>query len=355
MFVLHIAKIQTNLDNGVNAVVPKHVAEQGKYVTTALLNINNVKIDGVDQLKYEGAENFPGYLGAPYDRPDLVVFHEVNVIEYISLYKRLKKLGIPYIIVPHGEITEQALKKKWLKKKIAYFLWFNGFIKNAKAIQCLSNGEYEESKTKCRKFISSNGTDIPMESKLYKGEAGMRLLYIGRLDWIHKGIDMMINAIGSIQDYARDNKITLDIYGPDFFGRREKIESIIKENHVEDIVSVQDSVFGEEKKEIILNHDVFIQTSRFEGQPLGILEAMSFGMVVIATKGTNFVENIKECNGGYDAGNSEPEIAGAIRTAFEGKNQWAVLGRNAKEFVNEKYNWEAMAKRALTEYGRYIG
>lgn len=354
MIVLHIAKIQTNLDNGVNAVVPKHVIEQGKFADTALLNVNNVRIDGVLQLKYTGAKSFPGSLDKPFDKPDLVVFHEVNVIEFIALYKKLKKAGIPYIIVPHGEITEQALKKKWLKKKIAYFLWFNRFIKNAKAVQCLSNGEFDKSKIKCNKFISSNGTNIPQESKQYQGEAGMKLLYIGRLDWVHKGLDMMINAIGSIQDYARANEITLDIYGPDFYGRREKIESIIKKNNVDDIVKVHNPIFGDEKKKIILNHDVFIQTSRFEGQPLGILEAMSFGMAVIATNGTNFVENICACNGGYDAGSSESEIADAICKAFETKKQWPILGENAKEFIRQRYNWESMAKIALVQYGRYV-
>lgn len=355
MIVLHIAKIQTNVDNGVNAVVPKHVTEQGKYAETALLNINNVRISGVNQLRYDGSDTFPGSLPAPFNKPDIAIFHEVNVIEFIELYKKLKKAGIPYIIVPHGEITEQALKKKWLKKKIAYFLWFNRFIKNAKAIQCLSQGELAESKIKTKKFISSNGTNIPRESKQYKGGSGMKLLYIGRLDWIHKGLDLMINAIGSIQDYARKNGITLDIYGPDFFGRREKVECIIAKNNVEDIVHIYDPVFGKVKTDIILSHDVFIQTSRFEGQPLGILEAMSYGMAVIATNGTNFVENIKECNGGYDAGNTESEIAAAIRTAFETKNKWSELGCNAKKFVKDKYNWEDIAKKTLVQYGRYIG
>lgn len=355
MVILHVAKIETNVDNGVNAVVPKHVAWQGKYAETALLNVNNVAIDGVRQLKYVGADSFPEALSQPFDKPDLVVFHEVNVIEFIALYKKLKKAGIPYVIVPHGEITTQALKKKWLKKKIAYFLWFNGFIKNAKAVQCLSQGEFDESKIKCNKFIASNGTDIPSESKRYNGGAGMKLLYIGRLDWVHKGLDLMINAIGSIRDFARENAISLDIYGPDFFGRREKVESIIEENNVRDIVKVHDPVFGEEKKEIILSHDVFIQTSRFEGQPLGVLEAMSYGMPVIATKGTNFVENIKECDGGYDAGETESQIADAIRTAFETKSRWQKIGNNARKFVNEKYNWDTMANKAIAQYGRYIG
>lgn len=354
MIVLHIAKIQTNVDNGVNAVVPKHVAEQGKYAETALLNINNVQIPGVKQLRYDGNDAFPGSLPAPFNKPDIAIFHEVNVIEFIGLYKKLKKAGIPYVIVPHGEITEQALKKKWLKKKIAYFLWFNSFIKHAKAIQCLSQGESNSIKIKCERFISPNGIDIPCEQKKYEEFNGMKLLYLGRLDWVHKGLDLMINAIGQIQDYARNNNITLDIYGPDYIGRKQKIEEIIAENKVEDIVKIYSPVFGEEKRKVMLGHDVFIQTSRFEGQPLSILEAMAGGMAVIATRGTNLVDNIDECNGGYNAGSDEKEIAEAIKTAYATKTEWSEKGNNAREFVQKKYNWEGTAKNALSTYGRFI-
>lgn len=354
MIVLHVAKIQTNLDNGVNAVVPKHVIEQGNYAQTALLNINNVSIGGVKQLQYNGSESFPESLEAPFNRPDIVVFHEVNVIEFIQLYKKLKKAGIPYIIVPHGEITEQALKKKWLKKKIAYFLWFNSFVKNAIKIQCLSESEQSRVKLTKNTVVIGNGTDIPVRTKTDFSEKGLRLIYIGRLERHIKGLDLLIGAMAKIADFARENGISLDIYGPDVLGRKADIQSLIDENGVEDLVKIYDPVFGEAKENALLSHDIFIQTSRTEGLPLGVLEAMAYAMPVILTKGTSMMESMEKCDGGYSAGSTVEEIEKALIKAYSDKKDWSKKGNNGRKFIIENYSWAKIGKEETEKYGLYI-
>lgn len=354
MIILHIAKIQTNLDNGVNAVVPKHVIEQGKYADTALLNVNDVKIDGLKQLKYKGSDNFPAYLDKPFDRPDLVVFHEANVIEFISLYKKLKKDGIPYIIVPHGEITAQALRKKWLKKKIAYFLWFNAFIKNAEKIQCLSDNEQRRVKITENTFVIGNGTDIPVKTKTGFSAKGLKLIYIGRLERYIKGLDLLVEAMSEIADFARKNGIVLDIYGPDIMGRRADIQSLIDEKNVGDLIKICDPVFGEEKEKELLAHDIFVQTSRTEGLPLGVLEAMAYGMPLILTKGTSMMECLEGCDGGYAAGSTSEEIKNAIVKAFDDRSNWGVKGGNGRNFIIKNYSWEKIGKEEVERYNKFL-
>ena len=354
MIVLHIAKIQTNVDNGVNAVVPKHVAEQRKYAETAMLNINNVQIPGVKQLRYDGSDAFPGSLPVPFNKPDIAVFHEVNVIEFIGLYKKLKKAGIPYVIVPHGEITEQALKKKWLKKKIAYFLWFNAFVKNAKKIQCLSLSEQNRVRLTDNTVVIGNGTDIPEISKSEFSDKGLKLIYIGRLERHIKGLDRLIEAIAGIADTARKNGISLDIYGPDVFGRRADIQSLIDNAGVGDLIKIYDPVFGDKKEKALLEHDIFIQTSRSEGLPLGVLEAMAYAMPVILTKGTSMMEDMKKCDGGYPAGDSVEEIKNAVLNAFSDKKEWKQKGDSGRKFIIENYSWAKIGKEEIEQYGKII-
>lgn len=354
MKILHIARIGTNLDNGVNVVVPMHVAEQSKFSTTALVNLNNVQIAGVCQLPYNGKDDFPYSQLKVFGRPDLIIFHEVNNFEYIALYKKLIKEKIPYIIIPHGEISKEALKKKWLKKKIAYFLFFNKFIKNALAVQNLSKGEYDKTFIAKNKFISPNGIAIPAECKSVRQGEGMRLLYIGRLDWVHKGLDRMINALGVIRDFALKNHITLDIYGPDVMGRKAVIQEFTQKNELSDIVKIYDPVFGDAKREEIFNHDVFIQTSRFEGQPLSVLEAMAYGMPCILTQGTNLIEEALSQECAYAAGETPEEIGETIKKAFYDRCSWEEKGAKARKYITENYSWDKVAETTVAEYKKII-
>ena len=117
MVIVHVAGVNTNMISGVNAVVPQHVKAQSQFAQVCLVNVRNINVIDDDlKCEYKGAKNFPDYLPAPFDRPDIVVIHEVNNFESVKLYKNLLSRHIPYVIVPHGENTRGALKKKWLKK-----------------------------------------------------------------------------------------------------------------------------------------------------------------------------------------------------------------------------------------------
>ena len=350
MKILHIAKISLNRDNGVNVVVPKHVAAQSAFADTAFINLNNIFVKGINQLSYKGVKNFPDNIAAPFNRPDLVVFHEVNNIEYIALYGKLLKKGIPYFIVPHGEISAQALKKKWLKKKIAYILFFNRFIRKAAAVQSLSTGEYDATVIAPRKFVSPNGIDLPQAEKQTFSDRGMKLLYIGRLDWVHKGLDRLIDAMGCIQDFARENGITLDIYGPDVSGRRAVLEKFVDKNGVADIVKLNDAVFGDQKRDRIMDHDIFIQTSRFEGQPLSVLESMAYSMPAILTAGTNLMSEVVGADCGYGAGDAAEAIGEAIKKAYGDRSDWVNKGRRARQYVARNYSWQKVAAETVEKY-----
>lgn len=349
MVILHIASIGESLTSGVNVAVPLHIKAQMELAQVLLVNIRNINVAGDIQCEYKGAESFPDYLPEPFNKPDIAIFHEVNYIEYIRLYKQLLKRRIPYIIVPHGCITKTALKKKWLKKKIAYTLWFNRFIKKAAAVQCLSENEAKESVIAENKIIVPNGMELHEQKPVHSGREGMKLVYIGRLEFV-KGLDLMIKAVGKIAGYMRENKITLDICGPDINGRLATIKGYIEEENVWDIVHTHPPVFGEEKARVINDGDVFIQTSRSEGLPLGILEALSYGMPVIVTKGTQLMGQVTESNCGYAAGDCAESIADAIKQAFDTKDKWAELGIAARAFIEEHYEWSKIGKQSVRRY-----
>ena len=339
MVVLHIAKMQNNPASGVSAVVPNHVKAQSQYATVGLLAFAEYCPDNVDNCFVYSQDFSLENLDAPFNKPDIVIFHQVYVTEYIKIAKQLRKKKIPYIIVPHGSLTVEAQKIKRLKK-IAGNVLFRPFIKHASAIQCLSEKELNNTKFKATKFIGTNGCLTPVKQKSSFNKDKVKFVYVGRLDYHIKGLDIMLDAFKLLMNSPYKDECELHIYGPDYQGRYAHLEQMIAERSLNEIVTLNPGIFGVEKENVLLDSDVFIQTSRTEAMPMGILEALSYGLPCVITTGTTMGDFVKNQNAGWVADTNPQSVFENIVQALDEREALGEKSNNAKDVIRQNFAWE---------------
>ena len=117
-----------------------------------------------------------------------------------------------------------------------------------------------------------------------------------------------------------------------------------------DVLKANDPVFDDMKHSVLLGTDIFISTSRFEGHPMAVIEAMAYGIPCILTKGTNMLDKLVQYDAGWETELDSKEIGKTIITAIDEKEQIIEKGTNAKKLVEENYTWNIVAKKTVENY-----
>ncbi|WP_018337419.1 glycosyltransferase family 4 protein [Butyricimonas synergistica] len=357
MNILFCSSIYANKDTGLYWSIPNQVRAQGKYDNVFWYNLWMGETEEWEATNYYySLQDYPSGrlkdLPAPFDYPDLVVFETVYIFAFKAIVFDVWKKNIPYIIIPRSSLTAPAQKIKPVKKWIGNLLFFGKFARKALAIQYLTENEYKESGDKWNKnhVIIGNGITLPSNRKEVFSQKGLKGVFIGRLTLYHKGLDLLVEACNEVQDKLRKAGCSIHIYGQDREGVIEYLDNYVRKKHLDDIVFYHyGAVFGTEKEKVLLDNDFFILTSRLEGHPMALIEALSYGLPCLVTQGSNMREEIENVDAGWGAEVNIDSIAKGLLKILSEKALLDFKSKNAIVLA-ERYNWDRLALRAHREY-----
>ena len=340
---------------GVSWSVPAGVLAQKQFDRVMWINYTDSHMGHWDATEvYYTISDMGGklelkYLPSPFEKPDVVVFEGFYSFPEVRFSWELRRKSIPYIVIPRGSLTKQAFHnhnwRNYLKKKIASFFIFRPYTRHALAVQFLTKQELEDSGNSWTKhpIIIPNGFDNPVNTKTSFSERGLELIYIGRPTIHQKGLDLLIDACIRMKKELRDNNVHISLHAPEKNDYKQLV-CMLKDANIPDVLTLKPSVTGKEKEKCLLNSDVFVMTSRFEGHPMGLIEALAYGLPVVVTPGTNMAKEIANSDSGWVCDGTVEGICEALKAVVSDKALLMKKSANAKKLASD-YRWDNLAKQ----------
>lgn len=255
----------------------------------------------------------------------------------------LRKLGYKWIYVPHGMLEPWSMKQSRWKKTIYFFLVEKRLGNYANVIRAVSKNEQLNLQRHFRQPIElvENGVDVEPWRK--KDCCEQVFLFLGRLHY-KKGIVPLVQAWRNIM--TSTNKKLL-IAGPDE-GELDKIVPLMDKRNMQYL----GPVYGEQKKDLLTRSHYFLLPSHSEGFPTSVLEAMSFGLIPLISKGCNF-ETVFVKHLGY---NIEPDVSSIEKCLLhiQEKKFDNDLSEANRDFVYNAYSTTVIAQKLITLYSSIL-
>jgi glycosyltransferase involved in cell wall biosynthesis len=198
-----------------------------------------------------------------------------------------------------------------------------------------------------RSVVIHNAVDLAAAPRSRHDRATPRLIAVGRLK-APKDFLTLIRALAGLSNQGYEALIVGD--GPD----RTAVEAEIRRLGVEDRVQLA----GERSDvpELLAASDVFVLSSRSEGLPVSVLEAMAAELPVVASRVGGLAELVDDgATGILVPPGDEPALAQALERLVEDRELRQRFGAAGRARVESSFDLSAFRRAHLELYDRQLG
>lgn len=263
------------------------------------------------------------------------------------------RAGIPYIVAPHDPYHPSIFAQNRHLKWPYWYLRERPMLRQARAVQVLDfrHSEWLRAMAVQTPVIEAvNGyapEDVHPESVLqWRLEGPPKLLYLGRIDYHNKGLDVLLDAFSQMLGQT-DAQLTLQ--GPDWGDRGAMIRRA-KRLGLGSRVAFRDPDFNKPAALISAEHDIFLLPSRFEGFGLSALEAMLAGRVILVSDIAGISPHVRASNCGVVISADVSRVKSGLTQLLEMRPKWKEMGLSGRHYAMNHLRWERIAAETLEQY-----
>jgi len=286
---------------------------------------------------------------------DLVLIHaHYQFANWIGAFLA-RRYHKPYVIFAHSSLREKAVnhKNKVLKRLYLKMMERSNF-REALFIVFNAPEEKDDSLYKEKGQVIHNGIDISdfadMPQKGYFRELYPELqnkfilLFLGRLDIKHKGLDLLIPAFAKLHRQYSDTHLVLA--GSDEEGGKDDVLGMARQHGVSDSILLPGLISGKIKLAALQDADGFVMSSRFEGLSISLLEALYMGIPMLVTDTVGLCEEIRDTGSGLVVEASSSGIYDGLIKLMDTDKRMSMKEKGTR-LILEKYTWDTIAQNLL--------
>jgi glycosyltransferase involved in cell wall biosynthesis len=213
---------------------------------------------------------------------DLVVVNSGFAPHNVAATRVSRQLGIPYVVAPRGAYDPHIFGRRPRLKRLWWRYVEFPMVERARAVHNFfteQTADLERLGYHGRALIAPNGVEPPPDVQ-WDGGTGGYVLWLGRFDPQHKGIDLLVTALGRVPAGERPR---LRLVGPDWRDGRERMTALVRELDLEAWVSIEPPLHGAEKWAALASASAFAYPSRWEGFGNSVAEAAVVGVPTLVT------------------------------------------------------------------------
>lgn len=345
VMVYHLLK---NLKNIENLEISTILFNEGRLASH--IRDLGIPVEVVDETKHNFFQMIREIRKLLIQRsPDIIHSHRYkeNIVSFLSSFfnKRIRLVGTQHGM-PEYFGGNQKIKYTILHKANIYLL-SKSFIKVivvSKDMQDNFVSKFGFSGDKIA--VIRNGTEINKEILLKRDEDIFIIGSMGRMFPV-KDYSLMVEIAREVKKETDRIHFELAGDGPD----RERILNLIERyqlGHTFILKGFVENIF-----EYFQGIDVYMNTSMHEGIPMSVLEAMSYGIPIIAPDTGGIKEIIRDGVEGYLVEGRDPKnFAKKCLHLFKDRSLRRSIGNNARTKVEKEFSNDRMAREY---YQMYVG
>jgi len=270
------------------------------------------------------------------------------------------KLGVPVVVSPHGMLDTWDISHHGARKRLAMWLYQKKDLLKVSVLHACSMVEVttiQSYKLGIPVACIPIGVDVPEDISCppvapeFLNPNKKTALFLSR---IHpkKGLKLLIEYWSQLQP----ENWQLIIAGIDNDGYLEEMLKLISRLGMQNHIKYVGPVFGDAKDQLYRSSDLFLLPTHSENFGIVVPEALSYGVPVLTTTGTPWVDELVEFDCGWCCGptmNSlKPVLTKALATE---KSTLVAMGSRGREMVKQNYSWPAIGQKTHCLYNWLLG
>jgi glycosyltransferase involved in cell wall biosynthesis len=265
-----------------------------------------------------------------------------------------RRLRVPYVLSPHGGYAPASLARSALRKALYLWLVERRLLRGAALRVALTEAEARD----LRMLGAPDPIDVipngvppaprQVDPSAFRRELGLDasqrlLLFVGRLDVFHKGLDVMVRGLAAAPMWHSA------LVGSDFRGGGDQLRSLADTLGAGSRLHLTGPRQGRALHEAFAAADCFTLTSRWEGLPLSLLEALAHGIPAVVSPEVDRLVGVVTAGAGWSA--APGELGALLRRLQHLDDRERERRAAAARALVARYDWTSVTRRYEAAYG----